>query len=168
MTGTYREHTWKPPLPELRPLEACPCQSLRLPCRVLLAAVFPDLESRNPNRLHLISFRLTRTRAQGRSPVQPMRRPRRCKERGGSLFFRPRVEQFQLVAPDLFRAHARMRAAEGARPSIQCIGRAAAAGHAQLNKSRQARRRRATANSEQPYSVRGKKGGNFRGCQFQL
>jgi hypothetical protein len=43
---------------------------------------FPDLESRNPNRLHLISFRLARTRARvslrGRSPFERIPRSRRC------------------------------------------------------------------------------------------
>ena len=50
---------------------------------------FPDMESRYLNRLVLISFRLARTpaHARGRSPFEPMRRPRRRSgpDRGGSV-----------------------------------------------------------------------------------
>ena len=63
LTGTYGEPTWWTLLPKPRLSEACPCQSLRLPCRVLFYTCFPDPDSRNLNRLRLISFRLARTYA---------------------------------------------------------------------------------------------------------
>jgi hypothetical protein len=65
---------------KIRLSEICPCQSLRLPYRAAGRCFF-DPESRNPNRLRLISFRLARTRADARlrgcSPFAPMRRSRR-------------------------------------------------------------------------------------------
>src|SRR5437667_9125374 len=66
-------------------------------------ACFPDLESRNFNRLLLISLRLARTRAS---------------------------EEFLAAGPVAFPRLrlARTRASEGGRPSSQCAGRAAPAG----------------------------------------
>jgi hypothetical protein len=45
LTGTFREHTCEAPSPKLRPSEVCPCQSLRLPYRVLSDPFFrPGVE----------------------------------------------------------------------------------------------------------------------------